>query len=263
MSLKQEEFMVQSLKRAMELLEILREFDKSCSLSELAEKTALPPSTVHRILQTFVKNNYVSHDPTTHLYRLGPALIPLGKAASSNLNLRNLAVPILKKLMRSTKEDSLLMIANGFQGIAVEKVEGPNHLKVIERSGSEWGLHYGAIRKCLLAFQPDQVVDAYIQNGLKKVTENSIVDADKLWDAVEKIRREKVAVSIGEYIPDAVGVGAPVFDQNGNIIAAIGIIAPKSRASKEEVERFKTEVKKYSEELSVLLGNADHRELRY
>lgn len=251
--------MVQSLMRAMELLEILRELDKSCSLSELAEKTTLPPSTVHRILQTFGKENYVFHDPITHLYRLGPALIPLGKAASRNLNLRDAAVPILKKLMQSTKEDSFLMIANGFQGIAVEKVEGPNHLKVIERSGSEWGLHYGAIRKCILAFQPDQVIEAYIQNDLKSVTDNSIVDADELWEVIKKIRREKVAVSIGEYIPDAAGIGAPVFNQNDKVIASIGIIAPVSRVSNEALERFKIEVKKYSQELSMLLGYVDNR----
>lgn len=251
--------MVQSLMRAMELLEILRELDKSCSLSELAEKTTLPPSTVHRILQTFSKGNYVFHDPITHLYRLGPALIPLGKAASRNLNLRDASVPILRKLMQSTKEDSFLMISTGFQGIVVEKVEGPNHLKVIERSGSEWGLHYGAIRKCLLAFQPDEVIESYIQNGLKRVTDKTIVNADKLWEVIKKIRREKVAASIGEYIPDAVGIGAPVFDQNDKIIASIGIIAPISRVSDEDVERFKIEVKKYSKELSVLLGNVDNR----
>lgn len=251
--------MVQSLMRAMEILEILRGFDKSCSLSELAEKTTLPPSTVHRILQTFCRENYVSHDPITHLYRLGPALISLGKAASRNLNLRDTAVPILKELMQSTNEDSFLMIASGFQGIVVEKVEGPNHLKVIERFESEWGLHYGAIRKCLLAFQPDQVIESYIQNGLKRVTDNTIVNADELWEVIKKIRREKVAASVGEYIPDVVGIGAPVFDRNDKIIASIGIIAPVSRVSNEEVERFKIEVKKYSQELSVLLGNVDNR----
>lgn len=249
--------MVQSLMRAMEILEILRGFDKSCSLSELAEITTLPPSTAHRILQTLSRENYVSHDPVTHLYRLGPALIPLGKAASRNLNLRDAAMPILKKLMQSTKEDSFLMIATGFQGIVVEKVEGPNHLKVIERSGSEWGLHYGAIRKCLLAFQPDHVIEAYIQNGLTKVTDHTIVDADELWKEIKKIRKEKVAVSIGEYIPDAVGIGAPVFDQNNKIAASIGIIGPVSRINNEKIERFKAEVKNYSGELSVLLGNVD------
>ena len=251
--------MVQSLERAMEILEILRGLDHSCSLSEIVEKTTLPPSTVHRILQTFCSQNYVFHDPKTHLYRLGPALIPLGKAASKTLNLRDVAVPVLKDLMESTKEDAFLMIASGFQGIVIEQAEGPNHLKVIERSGSNWGLHYGAIRKCLLAFQPDQVIEAYIQRGLKRITDSTIVDADELWEAIKKIRREKVAVSFGEYIPDAAGIGAPVFDQDDKVVASIGIIAPISRTIGGEAERFKQEVIKYSKELSVLLGNIDHK----
>ena len=247
--------MVQSLMRAMEILEILRESDKSCSLSELVDGTTLPPSTVHRMLHTFCKKNYVVHDPSTSLYRLGPALIPLGMAATRNLNLRDVAVPVLKTLMKSTKEDAFLMVANGFNGIIVEKAEGPNNLKVIERSGSEWGLHYGAIRKCLLAFQPDSFIEAYIQHGLEKVTKNTIVNGEELWEVLHTIRREGVSASIGEYIPDAAGIGAPVFDQHGKIVASIGIIAPVSRANEEKIERFKAEVKKYAQELSVLLGN--------
>jgi len=93
---------------------------------------------------------------------------------------------------------------------------------------------------------------------LKRITDSTIVDADELWKAIKKIRREKVAVSLGEYIPDAAGIGAPVFNQDDKVVASIGIIAPISRVN-DEMERFKEEVIKYSKELSVLLGNIGHK----
>ena len=74
--------MIQSLLRSMELLEVLKEKNRNFSIAELAEAMDLPPSTVHRILQTFCEKKYVIRDDRSHTYRLGPALIPLGKAAA-------------------------------------------------------------------------------------------------------------------------------------------------------------------------------------
>ena len=73
--------MIQSLLRSMELLDVLAAENRSFSIAELAEAMDLPPSTIHRILQTFSEKRYVIRDERSHTYRLGPALIPLGKAA--------------------------------------------------------------------------------------------------------------------------------------------------------------------------------------
>ena len=69
----------------MELLEVLKEKNRNFSIAELAEAMDLPPSTVHRILQTFCEKKYVIRDNRSHTYRLGPALIPLGKAAARGM----------------------------------------------------------------------------------------------------------------------------------------------------------------------------------
>lgn len=71
--------MIQSLLRSIEILEVLKERNRSYSIAELAEAIDLPPSTVHRILQTFCEKKYVIRDERSHTYRLGPALSPLGK----------------------------------------------------------------------------------------------------------------------------------------------------------------------------------------
>ena len=59
--------MIQSLLRAMELLELLKEANHKYSIAELSESTGLPPSTIHRILQTFCEKKYVIRDEHAHL----------------------------------------------------------------------------------------------------------------------------------------------------------------------------------------------------
>ena len=113
--------MIQSLLRSMELLEVLKEKNRNFSIAELAEAMDLPPSTVHRILQTFCEKKYVIRDDRSHTYRLGPALIPLGKAAARGIRLQDAAHGILAQLAKQTKEDAYLVIPVGNKGLVIEK----------------------------------------------------------------------------------------------------------------------------------------------
>ena len=151
--------MIQSLLRSIEILEVLKERNRSYSIAELAEAIDLPPSTVHRILQTFCEKKYVIRDERSHTYRLGPALIPLGKAAASGIRLQDAAHPLLSALSARTEEDSYLVIPVGNKGLVIEKVDGPNHIKVVEEFGYEMYLHCGAIRKVLLAYQSPSFIE--------------------------------------------------------------------------------------------------------
>ena len=132
--------------------------------TQLAEAMDLPPSTVHRILQTFCEKKYVIRDDRSHTYRLGPALIPLGKAAARGIRLQDAAHGILAQLAKQTKEDAYLVIPVGNKGLVIEKVDGPSHLKVVEEFGYEMYMHCGAIRKVLLAWQTPAFIDEYFKN---------------------------------------------------------------------------------------------------
>ena len=160
--------MIQSLLRAMELLELLKEANHKYSIAELSESTGLPPSTIHRILQTFCEKKYVIRDEHAHTYQLGPALISLGRAAADNVRIQDAALPILKNLSYCTREDSYLIIQVGDKGLVLDKTDGPNHLKVVEEFGYEMDLHCGAIRKALLAFQSDEYIRRYLDTRLNR-----------------------------------------------------------------------------------------------
>ena len=215
--------MIQSLLRSIEILEVLKERNRSYSIAELAEAIDLPPSTVHRILQTFCEKKYVIRDERSHTYRLGPALIPLGKAAANGIRLQDAAHPLLSALSARTEEDSYLVIPVGNKGLVIEKVDGPNHIKVVEEFGYEMYLHCGAIRKVLLAYQSPSFIEEYV----KKIIEHD----------------------------HAVGIGAPVFNSEGELAGSIGIIAPTIRLNSEELLKVQLEyVQKFAADLSRDIG---------
>lgn len=248
--------MIQSLLRALELLEILKETPHKCSIAELSEAAGLPPSTIHRILQTFCEKKYVLRDEHAHTYRLGPALISLGRAAGNNIRIQEAALPILKNLSYVTREDSYLVIQVGDKGLVLDKMDGPNHLKVVEEFGYEMDLHCGAIRKVLLAYQDDDYIKYYLDNILDRPEAFPQISRSGLMKELDVIRKKGISVSHGEYVHDAVGIGAPIFGINGQVTASVGIIAPYSRIPDDmHLERLQEQVKHSAAELSYYMGH--------
>ena len=248
--------MIQSLLRALELLELLKETPHKCSIAELSEATGLPPSTIHRILQTFCEKKYVLRDEYSHTYQLGPALISLGRAASTNIRIQEAALPILKNLSYVTREDSYLVIQVGDKGLVLDKMDGPNHLKVVEEFGYEMDLHCGAIRKVLLAYQDQDYIDYYLNNMLDRPEAFPQISRSGLAQELRNIREKGISVSHGEYVHDAVGIGAPIFGINGQVTASLGIIAPYTRISDNtHLERLQDQVKHSAAELSYYMGH--------
>lgn len=246
--------MIQSIIKAAMILEFMKQFNKEYTIAEISEGIDIPPSTTHRILSTLIKCDYVMKDDRTHLYKLGPGLISLGIAATSNISLQNDAYPILKALSKETQEDTFLIIKSGDKGLVIAKSEGPHPLKVVEHFGLEIPLHMGAIRKVLLAFQPDNYIEYYLNEKLTPYYNGEIPDKEALIADLKDIREKNVSVSTSEYIKNGAGIGAPIFDYKKEIVASIGIIAPVYRITPENQDELKDIVARYASELSRKLG---------
>lgn len=235
---------------------MFKEPSHNFTIAELSEAMQLPPSTIHRILQTFCEKRFIIRDERTHTYKLGPALISLGRAAADNIRIQDAALPILKNLAYITKEDTYLIIPVGNKGLVLDKVDGPNHLKVVEEFGYELDLHCGAIRKVLLAYQPPEFIQTYLDHALTRPGAFPKEPKELVKEDLREIRKNGIAVSQGEYVTDAIGIGAPVFGIDGNIIASVGIIAPNSRIPDEDaLEHMKEQIKHSAAELSYYMGH--------
>ncbi|WP_129600367.1 IclR family transcriptional regulator [Anaerophilus nitritogenes] len=249
--------MIQSILRASLILDVLKVPDKEFTIADISQKLHLPPSTVHRILQTLCQIRYVIKDERAHTYKLGPALIPLGLISQHNLHLLDFARPILNKLAYETDEDSFLIIKSEYKGLVLETAQSSNPLKIIDKYVYERDLHCGAIRKALLAYQTDDFIQSYISHVLNKNSAFPKMSPQTLLRSIEMIRKTGISFSYGEYINNAMGIGAPVFDFNNEIVASIGIVFSASRVKDDDyLKKLKSTVKYFANKLSVSLGNS-------
>lgn len=247
--------MIQSLKRSMNILSYMSRRGKlEYSIAELSAATELPPSTVFRVLQTFMSDDYVLLDPKSHLYRLGPALIPLGRAAGNEKDLGALAMPFLQQIANETGDDAFLMVISGYHSQVVAKADGPNRIKIVSGFEANADLHCGANRKMLLAFQSDEFIEEYIRHGLKAYTSSTITDPKVLRGELKTIRDEKTSFSLSEFIDGAMGVSAPVFDSEGRLAASIGTSGPAFQVTSTKISNHKKVISRCAQGLSKLLG---------
>lgn len=246
--------MIQSLLKSIEVLGVLK-VKKSCTITQIVEELNLPPSTVHRILKTLCSEKYVVKDGESHYYMLGPALISLGSAASKNIHSQKIAYPILKKLVMLTGEDTFLIIPVGNKGIVLERIDGSRTLKIVEEFGDELYLHYGAIRRAILAYQDEKFIDTYIKKVIEGKKCKLKMTGNQLLKKLEKIKKEGISTSSGDYVKGTMGIGTPIFNSDGKVISSIGIVVLRNKnLTEERINSLKELVKIMGDELSQCMG---------
>ncbi len=245
--------MIQSLIKAASVLEALKDSDHELTIAEVSEIVDIPPSTAHRILSTLIEIGYAEKNDRTHLYSLGAGLIPLGIKASSYIDPQSVSKEMLRELSEKTSEDSFLIIKSGDNGLVISKAEGSHSLKIVENFGLEIALHKGAIRKTILAFQSDEYIDYYLSKKLDNYLDG-VVDKNKLKSDLREIREQRYSISDSEYISNAIGIGAPVFNFKNELLGAVGVVVPRDRINKDNEKTYIEAVKNCGMEFSKRLG---------
>jgi IclR family KDG regulon transcriptional repressor len=144
---------IQVLDRAIRILDVLGESGVA-PLTSLSAEVGLPLSTASRIVNSLMAHGFVDQDPATRAYRLGVRLLFLGSRIHSPPRLLEVSRPVMERLAAKTGEDASLSALQGTYAVILDRVEGPNPLKIVEAMRQPVPLHCGAFRKLLLAYQP-------------------------------------------------------------------------------------------------------------
>jgi DNA-binding IclR family transcriptional regulator len=221
---------VQSVARAIDLLEALTHKEE-VALTELAERTELLPSTVHRLLATLVARGFVAQSPDSGNYRLGYRVLELAvHVRSLTAALRAVARPFLERLRDATGETTNLLIHEDGDIIYVERVEGVHSMRIFVPVGRRVPAHTTSAGKAIIATWTDQqVVDAYAGRELERFTDHGIATLDDLVDDLARTRRRGYAIDDQENEEGVSCVSAAVRDHTGSAIAAISVAGPTNR----------------------------------
>lgn len=246
---------VQSIDRAFSILEYVVNAKDGVTISELSKNLSLPKATIYRILHTMVQKGYVKSNNQDHKYRPGLKLFEIGSLVLNNLELRKDVHPYLEELREKTGETIHLGIMDEYEVLYIDKVESPQTIRMYSMIGKKAPLHCTGLGKTLLAFSPPYILDEVVEKkGLKRHTENTITDKEELKMHLEKIKMRGYSIDDSEHEREIKCVSGPIFDYNGELVAAFSISVPITRFTNEKLDYFIELVLEYSKRISNALG---------
>jgi len=223
---------VQSLERALNILEVMAQEGAPISVTELAEKVHLKISTVHRLLATLSYRGYVDQGPEDNKYKLGLKLLEIGNSVLNLSDIRTISRPYLEELVEKCNETANLAVLDETDVVYIDQVESKNLIivRMFAQVGNRGPVHCTASGKVLLAFNQKEKADEIIsQLNMTKYTNETIVDPNHLKKELQRIRQEGYALDWGEREEHVRCIAAPIFNHEGKAVASISISGPSTR----------------------------------
>lgn len=240
--------------RAMSILDLLGRSGKRMGVTEIGTELGLHKSTVYRILSTLEQGGYIQQDTESGKYSLGTHILELGMQCLQQIDLREKAAPIMKRLSAETGEVVHLAILDGLEVVYIDKVEQSQTLTMRARIGARAHAHCTALGKVLLAFRGDDVLARLEGRELARQTPNTITSIPELRAHLSTVRDRGYAVDDEENEQGVRCVAVPIRNHAGTVVAAMSISAPTVRLPRERVDEVVPLVLKAGRDLSGTLG---------
>jgi DNA-binding IclR family transcriptional regulator len=223
---------IQSLGRAFAILEEVARHREGIGLADLSKRVGLHNSTAFHLVKTMVSLGYIRQEKDTKRYRVGRPLFALAASSLDEIEMVNVATPVLEDLARDTGESSHFAVRMGDAVTVIARTSGPGAFQLTDRVGVVRPAHCTALGKIILAaLRPDQLQRFLERVELNPSTEKSITEVAVLRREIEEIRRSGIAFDDGEFNLEVRCVAVPVRDFTGQIIGALGISGPVWRLS--------------------------------
>ncbi|MGZ5876545.1 MAG: IclR family transcriptional regulator [Bradyrhizobium sp.] len=246
---------VQSLGRAFAILEEVARHREGIGLAELSKLVGLHNSTTFHLAKTMVSLGYLRQEKDSKRYRIGRPLFALAASALDEIEMVNVATPILEGLSRETGESAHFAVRMGDAVVVIARTSGPGAFQLTDRVGVVRPAHCTALGKIILAsLRPDQLKRFLERVDLKPATEKSITDVPVLLREIADIRRAGVAFDDGEFNPEVRCVAVPVMDFTGQVVGALGISGPIWRMSNQAIQSHVKVVRASANRLSAEFG---------
>ena len=225
---------VQTVDRAIAVLDILNASERELSLTEVSHKLGLHKSTVHRLLASLEKGGLVDRPPGSRKYRLGIRLIELGNTVLNTRKLPQTILPYLHYLSDTVEEIAYLAVRDEKEVLNLLQVPSPHLLESVLWTGRA-PLHCTSTGKVFLAHMSEDELKTLLKNGLPRMTEKTITDPAELRRELEQVREQGFATAFGEHQEHINAIAVPIINSNNELIAAIGVVGPSHRFTPEKV----------------------------
>jgi IclR family KDG regulon transcriptional repressor len=222
--------MSSSMQKAVKALSLFTTEKPEWSVSELAEEMGLPKSSVSELLIGLATEGLLRKLRAGH-YRLGWRLVELGQNLLRTTDFRNEAREVMHDMVRSWGETMHLAVLEAGQVMYLESLQATQGIQiVISVVGGRLPAHCTSIGKVLLAHLPRvEVAQIVEKQGMRAFTTNTVTTLEALSDQLDEVRRVGYAFDIEEVCFGMCCVGAPVYNFDGKVVAALSFSIPTHR----------------------------------
>lgn len=246
---------VRAVDRAIDVLNVFTLEKPVQTIDEIAAAARLPKATVYRLLYTLERRGLIQYNPATLQYKLGLKLLEYAGLLTAILDVRQESDDILIDLQTKTRQTVLMAVPENETMVYVFKRENPEGLKYSSFLGQRRPLNYGVLGRVIMAFLPKDQLDSLIKKyPAPPWLQGADTDENVIRDYFETVRRERVCVEINQTNAGVTGVGAPIFNAEGKLIAALGIVGPSVQLVNEHLEQAKANVMEAAEQISRRMG---------
>lgn len=223
---------LQTLVKALDVLNMLGEHENNMSVEEIAAKLEIPESTTYRLLQTLEKKGFIERESRGSI-TLGYAVLNLARDTYEKMDrqLSVVAVPVMEEITEKICETSILSVRSGIYSTCLRSVPCKERIRFVADERRLIPVHRGSAGRAILAYENEKI---------QAQTLNNIEEEDirkKLVEQMEDTRKCGYAVSYGEYDEDTLGVAVPIFNSNNRVYASVAVIGPEYRMSRKSIEK--------------------------
>lgn len=246
--------LIQSIERGADIMELFISEKRSLGIADIATALSLPRPTIQGIVNTLVARNYLEKDPLNSRYRLGPMLFQLGMKYATNIDLVTIARGWTERLCFQFNVPVNVGMMVGDKVVIVLRIEPENRFMVFPQAGSVIPSHTTCIGKVLFAFMDRELREKILASyAFKPLTPNSITTRERFEEELASVRQEDISFDREENIAGLAGIGAPIRNHTGQVIAAFAITGDAEAIEKQRAEMVDA-VKYTSRMMSTQLG---------
>ena len=245
---------VQVIDRAVAILEAISRED-GLPLTAIASRAGVAPSTAHRILTSLEANGLITMRAEGKLWFVGVRAFQIGNGFLRNRKIVEMGRPIMRALMEETGETINLAIEDAGDVVYISQAECHNAIRAFHRPGTRGPMHASGMGKAILSGWSEAAVRRVLmRKSMERFTERTIVDATAFIEALREVRERGWSIDDEERTFGMRCVAAPIFNEIGEIVAAVSISGPTARLSHARLWELGPEVKQAARQITLSIG---------
>lgn len=255
--MKRDQRLIQSITRAADVLGLFISEKKPLGITEFSRRLGLPKTTIASIVKTLTAIGYLEQDPITARYRLGFQILQLGMKCATNMDIVSIGRAWMERLCFQFMEPVNAGTLVGDKVTIIMRIEPENRYMVFPQAGSIIPAHSTCIGKLMFAFMDPAKREQLLANyPFDRFTDHTIVTREHFLAEIEEVRAAGIAFDNQENINGLAGIGGPIFNHAGIIIAAFAITGNPETIARRRDEMIEA-IRFTSAQISLQLGYTD------